>query len=132
MSRTTFQNALAELFALLADTDGNPVATLATAGAVKVYPFEPGAQGWAHPCSVTLSPSGIDPTDWIVTARVYVGGKVLPAAAQDLLIDVTVCVGDLLFDGVGYGPDRWAFQWVTELDCWVASSEVMIGREDGF
>lgn len=132
MSRTTFQNALAELFALLADTNGVPVASLSTAGAVKVYPHEPGAAGWQNPCSVTLSPGGIDPTDWVVTVRVYVAGTVLPATAQDLLIDVTVCVGDLLFDGVGYGPDRWAFQWVTELDCWVASSEVMIGREDGF
>lgn len=132
MARTTFQNTLTELFALLADSNGVPVASLASAGVVKVFPHEPGATGWLHPCSVTISPTAIEPTEWVVTVRVYVAGKVLPAAAQDLLLDSTVVVGDLLFCGVGYGPDRWAFGWVDGLDCWVASSEVTVGREDGF
>lgn len=132
MARTTFQNALAELFALLADTNGNPVASLVTAGCVKVYPHEPGAAGVAQPCAVTISPSGIEPTDWVIIIRVYVAGKVVAEAAQDLLIDTTVAVGDLLLDGVGYGPDRWAFNWVPELESWVGSSEVMVGREDGY
>ena len=130
MARTTFQNALAELFALLADTNGNPVTSLAVAGCVKVYPHEPGSAGVTAPCALTISPSGIEPTDWVVTLRIYVGGKVLPATAQDLLIDTTVAIGDLI--DVAYGPDRWAFNWLPELDAWVASSDVMIGREDGF
>jgi len=130
LARTSFQSTLAELFALLADSNGVPVSSLS--GVAKVFPHEPGATGWVHPCSVTLSPAAIEPYEWVVTVRVYVAGKVLPAVAQDLLIDTTVAVGDLLKAGAGYGPDRWAFGWVTELDCWVASSEVTVGREDGF
>ena len=132
MSRTTFQNTLTELFALLADTDGNPVASLATAGAVKVYPHEPGSSGVAQPCSVTIDFGGIEPTDWVISVRVYVAGKVLGAASQDLRVDVPVAVSALLRDGAGYGPDRWQPQWLPELESWVISSEVLVGREDGF
>lgn len=132
MSRTSLQNTLAELFALLADGDGNPVASLAALDVSKVYPHEPGASGWLHPCSVTLFPSAIEPTDWTITTRVYVDGSLTPAVAQDFLIDVPVAVGDLLAAGQGYGPDRWALGWADELGCYIAASEVMVGREDGF
>lgn len=133
MSRTTFQDALAELHGLLANTSTNvPVAALATVGVAVVYPYEPGAAGWIKPCSVTLSPAGIDPTDWLVDVRVYVDGGQNPARAQDLLIDVSVEVGKLLLAGAAYGPDRWQFGWQPDLDCWIATSTVSIGREDGF
>lgn len=132
MSRTTYQTAIAEMVALLADTSGVPVTALSTAGAVKVFDHEPGAEGWLHPCSVTLSPAGMEPTDWLVAVRVYVDGKVVAATAQDLLVDVSVKVDQLLRDGVAFGPSRWAFGWEPNLGCWVAQSDVMIGREDGF
>jgi len=120
------------MFALLANSSGVPVTALSNTKVAKVFPYEPGSAGWLHPCSVTLSPTAIEPTEWVVTVRVYVAGKVVPETAQDMLIDTTVAVSTLLFNGVGYGPDRWAFGWVDGLDCWVASSEVTIGREDGF
>lgn len=133
MSRTTFQNAISELHGLLANTTTNvPVASLDAAGVQVVYPYEPGAAGWIKPCSVTLSPSGIDPTDWRIDVRVYVDGGQSMSAAQDLLIDVTVAVGDLLKAGAGYGPDRWQMGWTPELECFVALSTVEVGREDGF
>jgi hypothetical protein len=131
VSRTTFQNALAEMHALLGNvTTFAPVASLATAGAKVVFPFEPGAAGWVKPCSVTMSPAGMDATDWQVLVRVYVDAGQAPAVAQDLLIDVTVAVGARLASGSGYGPDEWRFDYIDALDCWVASSTVLIGRED--
>lgn len=132
MSRTTFQNALAELHALLADSSNVPVSGLSSAGAKVVYPFEPGAAGWIKPCSVTLSPSGIEPTDWLVDVRVYVDAGQDPAAAQDLLVDVSVKVGDLLRAGAAFGPDQWQMGYQPDLDCWVSVSTVRVGREDGF
>jgi hypothetical protein len=130
MSRTTLQNALAELYGLLADSDGNPVATLSALGVAKCYPHEPGAGGWVKPCSITLFPSGIEPTEWTISVRVYVAGDVPPAEAQDFLIDVPVAVMDLLT--AGYGPDRWQMGWNIDLDCYLAMSEIVVGREDGF
>lgn len=132
MSRTTFQNALTELFGLLADSNGVPVASLSSAGVAKVYPHEPGATGWTHPCSLTLWPAAILPVDWRVTLRLYVAGKVEPATAQDYLIDSAVATDALLLTGAGYGPSNWEFGWSPELDCYVGTSDVMIGREDGF
>lgn len=131
MSRTTLQNTLAELFTLLAATDGTPVASLATAGCSKVYPHEPGASGVVKPCSVTIAPTRIEPTDWTITLRVYVQ-DLHPEKAQDLLVDVPVAVSNLLLSGVGYGPDRWEMGWDPDIGCWAAISEVMVGREDGF
>ena len=130
MARTTFQNTLAELALLLGDASGNPVASLLAAGCAHVYPHEPGAAGWTKPCSVTLTPSAIEPTDWQISVRVYVAGDVAMDVAQDKLIDVAVAVGQLLT--AGYGPDRWQFGWQPDLDCWVGLSEIMVGREDGF
>lgn len=130
MSRTTLQNTLTEMFGLLAsDAVGTPVASLSTAGCVKVYPHEPGAGGVVKPCSVTISPAAIRPTDWMVAVRVYVDDQ-YPDRAQDLVVDVPVAVSALLVPG--YGPDEWDMGWQPELGCWLASSLVTVGREDGF
>lgn len=131
MSRTTLQNTLAELYGLLADTNGNPVSSLASAGCKKVYPHEPGATGVAKPCSVTMHPSRIEPREWVITLRVYVA-DLTPAEAQDLLVDVPVTVGTLLKAGQSYGPDRWELGWDPDIGCWAAVGEVMVGREDNF
>lgn len=131
MSRTTFQNALAEMYDLLAsDAGGTPRTSLANAGCVRVLAYDGGAGGVAKPCGVTLSPAGMEPTDWTIAVRVYVSDQD-PARAQDLLIDNTVAVDLLLAAGAGYGPSRWVFAW-DETIGWFASSEVMVGREDGF
>ena len=130
MARTTFQNTLTELLALLADTDGNPVSSLSTAGVKKVYPHEPGATGVVKPCSVTIDPAGMDPTEWRIMLRVYVSGDLPPEASQDRLIDVPVAIDALLT--AGYGPSRWEFAWDDEIQARVALCELMVGREDGF
>lgn len=133
MSRTTFQSAIAELHALLGDDETfAPVTALANAGCVRALPYEPGATGWAKPCTVTVSPEGIDPTDWRISVRVYVDAGQAPATAQNLLIDVTVAVGNALRDGAAYGPDEWQFTYSPDLDAWVGLSTVRVGREDGF
>lgn len=131
MSRTTFQNAIAEMHALLGDASTfAPVASLASAGVVRVYPFEPGAAGWVKPCGVTLSPAGMDATEWQVTVRVYVDGGQDRAVAQDLLIDATTAVSARLAAGSGYYPDAWTFSYIDAIDAEVATSTVQIGRED--
>lgn len=131
MSRTTFQNALAEIYGLLAsDSAGTPRASLSSAGCVRVLPYDGAAGGAARPCSVTVSPLGIEPTDWTIAVRVYVSDQD-PARAQDLLVDNTVAVDTLLAGGQGYGPSRWQFGW-DETIGWFAASEVQVGREDGF
>lgn len=126
------QATMAEVFGLLAaDANGTPEDALVTAGCSKVYDVEPGAPGWVKPCSVTIAPAGIDPTDWLVAVRVYVDDQ-YPGRSQDLLIDVTVAVDAILGDGEGYGPSRWDMGWQPELGCWIASTTLLVGREDGF
>jgi hypothetical protein len=132
LARTTLQATLAELFALLSTgTDGTPETALVDAGCTKVYPHEPGATGVVKPCSVTISPAGIEPLDWRIAVRVYVDDQ-HPERAQDLLIEVPVAVDSLLKPGLGYGPSRWDMGWVEEIGCWAATCELMVGREDGF
>lgn len=132
MSRASFQGALAEVFALLAsDANGTPEAPLVTAGVAKVYDAEPGAAGWVKPCSVTVAPSGITPTDWTVEVRVYVDDQ-YAARAQDLLVDATVAVDALLKTGEAFGPSQWDMGWQPPLECWLARCTLQVGREDGF
>ena len=132
MTRTTFQNAMAELFDVLTiDDNGTPESSLGDAGCRKVYDHEPGAGGWVKPCAITLSPAGIEPLEWLIALRVYVDDQYGPRA-QDLLVEVAVAAGALLRDAVGYGPDRFDFGWATDLGCWVGTSTLAVGREDGF
>lgn len=132
MSRTTFQNSLAEVFGVLAaDAAGTPEAALVTAGCKRVYDVEPGASGWLKPCSMTVAPEAIDPEFWMIAVRVYVDDQ-YGARAQDLLVDVTVAADSLLKAGEGYGPSRWALGWQPDLSCWLATTSLMVGREDGF
>lgn len=131
MARTTLQNALSELHGLLASDTSTytPQSSLSTLGVVRVYPHEPGASGVSKPCSVTISPSGMEPTEWRITIRVYVDDQD-PARAQDLLIDVPVAIDQLLPSG--YGPSRWEMGWDPDIKCWAAVEELMVGREDYF
>lgn len=132
MSRTTLQNTLTELYGLLAsDANGTPRTSLATAGCAKVYDREPGAGGWVKPASITMFPSGLEPTEWTVDLRVYVDNQ-YGERAQDLLVDVTVAADVLLAAGAGYGPSRWDMGWSPDLDCWVSTCTLQVGREDGF
>ena len=132
MSRTTLQNTLTELYGILSsDAVGTPVASLATAGCVKVYPHEPGAGGVVRPCSVTIDVASIDSLDWGIAVRVYVSDQD-PARAQDLKINVPVAVDALMT--AGYGPSRWSFD-VADLSTGIihlATCELAVGREDGF
>lgn len=131
MSRTSVAATLTELGALLG-TDGTPVAALVTAGVSRTYNYEPGAAGVQKPCSVTISWSGLEPTDTEFTVRVYVSADLPPATAQDTLIAVVDAVGDLLRDAAAYGPDRWEVDFLPELPCHLAWCRLMVGREDGF
>lgn len=132
MARTTLQNTLSELYGLLAsDANGTPRTSLSTAGCSKVYDKEPGAGGWVKPCSITMAPVGLEPTEWTIALRVYVDDQ-YGERAQDLMVDVTVAADILLAGGQGYGPSRWDMGWSPELNCWVSMSTVMVGREDGF
>jgi hypothetical protein len=132
LSRTTIAGAATELYnSLTVDDDGNPEASLVTAGVAKVYPFEPGASGVAKPASITLTFAGWDPTNWRWTVRVYVGDQ-NPLVAQDMMVAIVSAADALLRDGVAFGPSEGDVQWLDEVQTWMASSEVLVGREDGF
>ena len=131
MSRTTLADALDEMFGLISATGGQtPVASLVSAGVQKVLDHEPGAAGVPKPCSVTMEPAGIEPTDWLVRVRVYVAGELPPKTAQDLLVNAVVATAAVLKAGVGYGPLSWQMGWNDEIAAYVAVSDVAIGRED--
>ena len=130
MSRTTFANALDELFGLLSAAGTAPKQDLLDAGVRFVLDHEPGAAGVPKPCSVTMEPAGIDPTDWMVRVRVYVAGELPPKTAQDLLVNAAVATAAVLKTGVGYGPLSWQMGWNDEIAAYVAVSDVAIGRED--
>ena len=132
MSRTTLANALDEMFGLLSASGQTPVASLVSAGVRVVLDHEPGAAGVPKPCSVTMEPAGIDPTEWIIRVRVYVAGELPPKTAQDQLMAAVVALDAVLKAGEGYGPSSWQMGWNEELGCSLAFSDVQVGREDGF
>lgn len=132
MSRTTVAGAATELYDLLTtDANGTPETVLSTAGVTKVYPRDPGAGGVVKPCSVTLQYAGWTPTDWRFAVRVYINDA-NDLTAQDRMISVTTALDSLLRDGAAFGPSQGEVGWEDEIKSWVAVSEVMVGREDGF
>jgi hypothetical protein len=131
VSRSTFQNAIDELEALLVTTGTTPHASLSSAGVTLVLDHEPGAEGIPKGCAVTLSPVGIEPDLWTIRVRLYIADR--PAdAAQALMIAATVAVDARIRGGVGFGPSRWEMGWSPELACWVSWSDLQVGREDYF
>ena len=105
MAVDTFANSILHVAALLANTNGVPNATMTAAGCAHVYDHEPGASGVMKPCSVTVSPSGMDPEFWLIRQRVYVTGDLPADRGQDTLIAVMVAV-DGLMDAY-CGPSNW-------------------------
>lgn len=132
MSRVTFAAALDEMFGLMSTGGQTPVQSLLDAGIVRVFDHEPGASGVPKPCAVTMEPAGIDPTVWVVRVRVYVAGEKPPKDAQDLMVSAVVALDAALKAGEGYGPSSWQMGWNEELGCYLAFSDVSIGREDNF
>jgi hypothetical protein len=132
LSRTTIAGAATELYnSLTVDDDGNPEQSLVDAGIVKVYPFEPGASGVAKPASITVMFSGWTPTEWRFQIRIYVTDTA-PLVAQDIIQDTVTAVEALLKTGQAFGPDVGEIAWVDEIQAWVAMTESLVGREDGF
>ena len=130
MSRATLTAALDEMFGLLSSGGTTPVQSLLDAGVLRVLDHEPGAAGVPKPCAVTMEPAGIDPTEWVVRVRVYVAGDLAPKVAQDRMVDAVVAVDDVLKAGEGYGPSSWQMGWSSEIEAYLAFSDVQIGRQD--
>lgn len=132
MSRATLADTLDEMFGLVSAGGQTPVQSLLDAGVRFVLDHEPGAAGVPKPCAVTMEPAGIDPLEWVVRVRVYVAGELPPKAAQDQMVAAVVAVDAVLKAGEGYGPSSWQMGWNEELGCYLAFSDVQVGREDGF
>lgn len=131
MSRDTFQGAIDELEALLVSSGTTPVTALATAGVGAVLDHEPGATGVPSGCTVTLSPGGFEPESWMIRVRVYVTDR-NAQADQALMVAASVAVDAAVRAGEGFLPVRWDMGWQPELGVWLASSDVMVGRQDYF
>lgn len=128
MSRTSFTNALSELYGLLANATGTPVASLLAAGVTRVYSHEPKPGDTLKGCFVTVAPAGMTPTDWLIAMRVYVTWDVSAELAQTMLVNAAVAADNLMTDG--WGPSSWTFEAVPEIEAFVATNLLICGRED--
>lgn len=133
MTRSTISGAVAELYAAFAatpaDRHSNPVAAL-DGIVTQVYDHEPPASSAQKPVALTICVEHLGPTDWTVVLRLYVTGDLPAHDQQDKITDATEAVDHLM--PVGFGPSDWSIGWTPELDCWVASCPLLVGREDGF
>ncbi len=126
MSRDSLANTKTELGALLA-----PGGTPAIAGTTAVYDHEPYRGQGLKPVWVTLSTAGMTPDSYLVAVRIYHGTDTAAAdTAQDSL-DALIQAYDTLIGSTGrFGPSNWAVEWEEELDAYVATSILAVGRED--
>jgi hypothetical protein len=122
VSRTSVANAKAELYSLITSP--------ALSGVTATYPFEPIPGQGAKPVMVTVATTGMTPTDYLLTVRIYATAEVDAKSAQDTL-DTLVQTIDARIGSTGrYGPSRWEVEFVPELAAFVASNALEIGRED--
>lgn len=131
MARDTLANAKAELFGLLGTADTyEPVASLSSAGVVKVYDHEPRPGDALKGCFVTVEWGGMSPEYWAFTVRVYMSADVSAKKASSTVLNVSARV-DGLVDNGGFGPSDWTGpQWVEELNAFIATHTVVCGRAD--
>jgi hypothetical protein len=129
VSVDTYANSITHIADLYRQSAaGVPKSSLITAGCAHVYDHEPGAAGVVKPCSITVSPAGMNTDFWLVRVRVYVTGDIPAEKGQDTLVAVMVAA-DALADEYA-GPSVWESAWIEEIGMWVAGNDLMIGRED--
>ena len=102
------------------------VTAAALPGVNVVLDHEPTAV--VHGVAVTFSTAGIDPTEWLISARVYVSTAMGAEAAQDALDDTVLAVDPLLYE---VPRTRWEFDGPDEdLEAYVATMVLSYPRED--
>lgn len=123
MSRTSLANTKTELYGLLTSA-GIPNIT----GVTAVYPFEPGAGHAAKPVSITISTAGMSVDFYRIQLRLYVSPQTDVVAAQADLDALILAIESKMSSG--YGRSDWSVGYDAELDTFVASILLSVGRED--
>lgn len=121
MARSSIAAAKAELYALLS-------AANLPAGVVATYNYEPLSGQMAKPTALTISTAGMDPDFYFLAVRVYQSAEIDAEAAQANLDTVILTVENKFTSGFGMAP--WSVEYLVDLDAFVATCVVPVGRED--
>jgi hypothetical protein len=122
VSRTSIANAKAELHNLI----NSPALT----GVTATYSYEPIPGQGVKPVMVTVATTGMTPTFYLLTVRIYATADVDAKAAQDT-IDALIQTIDARIGSTGrFGPSNWDVDLVPELAAFVATTTLEVGRED--
>lgn len=121
MARTSIAASKTELYALLSGAN-------LPAGVVAAYSYEPLPGQMAKPTALTISTAGMDPNFYLLAVRVYQTAEVDAEAAQANLDTLILLVEDRLSSGFGMAP--WSVIYDPELDAFVATCVIPVGRED--
>lgn len=126
MARDSIANSKAELAALLA-----PGGTPAVSGVAAFYDHEPYRGQALRGVWVTLGTAGMTPEFYLIAVRVYHSTTTLPAGTVQTALDTLVQAHDALLATTGrFGPSNWEVEWNEDLDAFVATSVLAVGRED--
>lgn len=124
MARDSLPNAKAELVGVLA-----PGGVPAAPSVGRVQDFDPVVQyPAAGKAAVTVATSGIGPTEWAATVRVYAKADADPRAAS-LLLDQAAQEVSVVMEG-SYGRVSWRLDYDPAIASYVALCEVPLPRED--
>lgn len=121
MARNSLAAAKAELTGLF--TSGGNVG-----GASGVYAYEPLSGQMAKPTAVTVSTAGMDPDFYQLAVRIYHTADVDVKVAQDTLDGLILAVEGRLTSG--FGEAAWVVDYSPDLNAFVATCVIPIGRED--
>lgn len=130
---STYAGDISELFSLLADSNGAPVAALSSAGVVQVFDHEPKAGDGQGNCYVTVTAGGMLPDFWRFTIRVYSRWQESAKVAHDVAVAAMVAIDTLIATGSSsvFGAAEWSpAEPSPEIEAFVVTGTIIAGRAD--
>jgi hypothetical protein len=121
MTRNSLANAKAELYGLVSGAN-------LPAGVAAAYQYEPIGGHMQKPVAVTLFTSGMTPTEYLLTLRIYVTTDVDAKTAQDTMDTLIEMIDNQMTSG--FGPSDWEVVLDQEIAALVATNRLRVGRED--
>lgn len=119
MARTSIAASKAELYGLVSGAN-------LPAGVTMAYNHEP--MSMAKPVALTISTAGMDADYYLLALRIYHTVDVDVAEAQANLDTLILAVESKLTSG--FNVASWAVDYSGELNAWVATCVLPVGRED--
>lgn len=123
MARNSIKAAKTELAGLM--TAGSNVGEV-----TGVYPFEPLGGHMAKPTAITISSvgGGMDPDFYQLVLRIYHAAGADVRQAQDNLDEIILAVEARMSSG--FGMSTWSVDYEADLEAFVATTFIPVGRED--